>query len=48
MKLFGDDLKITKDNGFYEQLKKIASKFLLFLCIKNADAILAHSNKNLL
>jgi len=28
MKLFGDDLKITKDNGFYEQLKKIESTII--------------------
>ena len=28
MKLFGDDLTIIKDNGFYEQLKKIAEKLI--------------------
>ena len=28
MKLFGDDLKVTKDNGFYEQLKRISSTII--------------------
>ena len=28
MKLFGDDLSTIKDNGFYEQLKKIAEKII--------------------
>ena len=28
MKLFGEDLTIIKDNGFYEQLKKIAEKII--------------------
>ena len=28
LKLFGDDLTIVKDNGFYDQLKKIAATII--------------------